>query len=114
MDRQPIRWFHAVTALIGSTAVAFYLFFQANKVGPLGAENPFAEDSYDAVGSIGFQVARLIGLLAYARALRLVEDPAQAGKARLILRGNLLVLSAIVIALLGDVVAVIENPPPSF
>ena len=86
---------HRVTALITLTGVVFYLFFQINKGGPFRDVNPFANDPYDAVGSFAFQGALLIGILTYARVLRLREAPEQATKTRLILRGNVLVLSAI-------------------
>ena len=106
-DNQRVR---RVTALIASAALVFYLFFQINKNGPLGEINPFGADPYDAVGSFAFQGAVLVGILTYARALRLHEDPSQAAKTRLIMRGNLLVLLAILVTLLADALAEILQP----
>jgi hypothetical protein len=115
MNQQITQRIHRVTALITFAAVVFCLFFQINKGGPFRDINPFAQDPYDAVGSFAIQVALLIGILTYARALRLCDDSAQATKARLILRGNRLVLFAIGVTLSADAVAEIARPyPPSF
>jgi hypothetical protein len=113
MDRATNRRIHRLTALIACAAIVFYLFFQVNKGGPFRDINPFGVDPYDAVGSFAIQVALLIGLLTYARALRLRDDPAQADRARLILRGNGLVVFAIVVTLMADAVAEIVQPMPS-
>jgi hypothetical protein len=114
MDRKTVRRAHHATALVTLAAVAFYIFFQVNKNGPFRQLNPFGADPYDAVGSFAIQVALLVGLLSYARALRILAEPAQAAKMRLVLRGNLLVLLAILITLLADGIAVILHPlPPS-
>jgi hypothetical protein len=115
MDLKVIQRVHNVTASITITAILFYLFFQVNKGGPFRDLNPFAVDPYDAVGSFAIQIAILIGILTYARALRLWDDPAQAIKAQLILRGNGLVLLVVLITLITDVVAEIVRPfPPSY
>jgi hypothetical protein len=103
---------HSVAALIACVSVLFYLFFQFNKRAPLGDINPFAQDPYDAVGSFAIQVALVVSLLTYARALRLRADPAQTPKLRLILRGSLLVLFAIGVTLLADVLALALHPLP--
>ncbi len=104
---------HRVTALILATAFIFYLFFQVNKRSPFVEANPFANDPYDAVGSIAFQVALLISLLSYARVLRMRDDKLQS-KERLILHGNILVLAAIFITLISDTVAeFVRRLPPS-
>jgi hypothetical protein len=103
------------TVLISLTALIFFFFFQINKWGPLHEVNPFAEDPYDAVGSFAIQLALLVGLLNLARSLRLAGEPVQSAKTRLILRGNLLVLSAILFTLLSDAVAVTRHARlPSF
>jgi hypothetical protein len=108
-----IQRIHRATALITFAAVVFYLFFQINKRGPFRDVNPFGQDPYDAVGSFAIQGALLIGILTYARALRLCEAPSQAAKIRLILRGNGLVLLAILVTLVADVVAEIIRPFPA-
>jgi hypothetical protein len=115
MNRQTIQRVHRVTALVVCAAFAFYLFFQINKGGPFRDVNPFGQDPYDAVGSLAIQVALLIGVLTYARALRLHDDPSQAGRSRLILRGNVLVVSAILITLIADAIAeLVRRFPPSY
>jgi hypothetical protein len=115
MNRKTIRRVHRVTALITLAAIVFYLFFQVNKGGPFRDINPFGEDPYDAVGSFAIQGALLVGILTYARALRLRDAPSQATKTRLILRGNLLVLSAILVTLSADAIAEVVRPiPPSY
>jgi len=90
-----IKRIHRVSALVLLTTVLFYLFFQVNKGSPWVGANPFANDPYDAVGSIAIQAALLISILSYARVVRWREDPAQASRVRLILHGNILVLTAI-------------------
>lgn len=112
MNDKSAQRLHHVTALVFISAIAFCFFFQLNKAGPLRDINPFAEDPYDAVGSFAVQAALLIGLLSYARALRLRRDRAQAAKARLVLRGNVLVLAAIFITLTADVIAERTHPVP--
>jgi len=109
LDAQAIRRIHHASALVFLAALLFYLFFQVNKGGPLGEINPFAVDPYDAVGSFAFQLALLVGVLTYARALRLQSDPALASRSRFILRGNLLALFAILATLLADALAVIQT-----
>jgi hypothetical protein len=101
---------YKVTALIALSSVVFYLFFQINKNGPFRLINPFAEDPFDAVGSFAVQGALLISLLTYARSLRLRDDPTQSVKMRLIQRGNLLVLLAILVTLFADVIVVTYHP----
>jgi hypothetical protein len=115
MNEKTTQRVHRVTALITLAAIVFYLFFQINKGGPFRDINPFGEDPYDAVGSFAIQGALLIGILIYARALRLWDAPPQAAKTRLILRGNLLVLSAILVTLSADAIAEVVRPlPPSY
>ena len=112
MNKEMIQRLYRVTMLNTLAAIVFYLFFQVNKGGPFRDINPFGEDPYDAVGSFAVQGALLIGILTYARALRLHVDPVQATKARLILRGNLLVLGAILVTLIADAIAEIVHPLP--
>jgi len=112
MDKETILRVHRVTALITLAAIAFCLFFQLNKGGPFRNINSFAEDPYDAVGSFAVQGALLISILSYARALRLRDAPAQYAKMRLILRGNIFVLGAILLTLVADAIAVIVHPLP--
>jgi len=110
MDLKSIKRIHRVSATVLLTAVMFYLFFQVNKGSPWVEANPFANDPYDAVGSIAIQAALLISILSYARVIRWRHDPAQATKARLILRGNMLVLAVIFITLCVDLIAEFVQP----
>ncbi len=110
MDRSANRRIFGVTAMIAFAALAFGVFFQTAKRQPFSDINPFAEDPYDAVGSFAVQGAALIGLLSFGRAVRWRSDSTQAPKARLILRGNALVLCAISAALLADAVAMFLHP----
>lgn len=111
----PFQRIHRVTALVTLMGILFFLFFQLNKGGPFREINPFGVDPYDAVGSFAIQVALLVGFLTNARALRLINDPTQAIKTRLILRGNILVIIAIWITLIVDCIAEISRPfSPSF
>jgi hypothetical protein len=103
-----------VTAGITLAAFAFYLFFQLSKSGPIGAVNPFGSDPYDAVGSIAIQIALLVGILTYARSLRLRGDGSPAARMSLILRGDWTALSAILVTLISDTIAeLFSRLPPS-
>jgi len=114
-DKCTIQRIHGVAASIALAAVLFYLFFQVNKGGPFRDINPFGVDPYDAVGSFAFQGALLVGVLTYTRALRLWDDPGLANRARLILRGDLVVLFAIWVTLIADAIAEVLSPiPPSY
>src|SRR5512136_2704720 len=113
LDKRTIQRIHAVTALIALAAILFYLFFQINKGGPFRDINPFGVDPYDAVGSFAFQGALLVGVLTYARALRLWDLPGLADRVRLILRGDLVVLFAIWVTLIADAIAEVLSPLPS-
>jgi hypothetical protein len=111
MNESAVRHLYRLTALCTAAAVIFSFFFQINKGGPFRTINPFGEDPYDAVGSFAFQAALLVGVLSFARALRLrLDPPAQAAKGGLILRGNGLVLGAMAVTLAADGIAVIRNP----
>src|SRR5690349_21831833 len=115
MKAATIGRIHRVTVLVAFTSVVFWQFFDITKHGPFRDINPFGDDPYDAVGSFAFQVALLVGILTYARALRLREVASPAAHARLILRGNIVVLAAILVTLVADAIAEIIRPlPPSY
>jgi hypothetical protein len=109
MNNLNAKRIHQVTALIFTTAIIFYMFFQINKRSPFVEANPFAVDPYDAVGSIAIQVSLLISILSYARVLRMRNDATQT-KERLVLHGNILVLAAIFITLCSDAIAEFVQP----
>ncbi len=105
---------YRVTILVTSVAILFILFFQVNKAEPFREVSPFVNDPYDAIGSFAIQIAALLGVLNYARGLRLRIEPEQLVKTHLVLRGNALVILAILITLLGDTIAeIISKAPPS-
>lgn len=116
MDEKVIRRVHRITALVTFSALVFLVFFQLGKSGPFRDINPFGIDPYDAIGSIAVQAAVLIGILTYARALRLKEGsrlgdrPREVAKIRLILHGDVLVAAAIGVTLVGDAVAELVEP----
>ncbi len=112
MNTPSIRRIHHASALILLTALLFCVLFQVGKMGPFRAINPFGDDPYDAVGSIAIQVAFFVSVLTYARALRLRDDPSRVGSLRLILRGNIVVLSAIIVTLTSDAIAAFLHPSP--
>jgi hypothetical protein len=93
--------------------VAFYVLFQLSKLQAISAVNPFANDPYDAVGSIAVQVALAVGLLTLARLVRHKTDNViPENRLRLILRGLLVTLTAIVLTISTDLVAVLQHPIP--
>ncbi len=98
-------------ALAILAALAFWAFFQASK-GPVFADaNPFAEDPVDAVGSIGFEVAIVAGLLSLARALRWRRLGALDGhRPRFALRGIGIVVLAVGVTVLADGVQEVRQP----
>jgi hypothetical protein len=108
-----IRRVSRATTLSAAAAIAFCLFFVATKRPPFRDFNPFGDDPYDAVGSFGVQIALVAGVLSFARALVLRADATRVEKAGLVLRGNLVVLAAVLLSLLADVAALIIHPMPS-
>ena len=112
MNQNPVERHHRVAGLDFILAILFWVFFQVNKAGLFRDINLFAEGSYDAIGSFAVQAALLVGLLSYARALRFRSDPSQAPKARLVLRGNVLVLVAILTTLVSDAIAEVTHRVP--
>ncbi len=115
IDVRAARALHLVSALVLAYAVVFTLFFFVNKGPPFVQDNPFSTDPYDAVGSFAFQVGLVVGVLTYARSLRLQSEFSLAARVRLILRGNAVVLSAVLVTLLADAVAeATRSPLPSY
>lgn len=98
-----------LTLAIFSSAILFFLFIQFNKRPPFREVNPFLEDPYDLIGSFAIQIAALVGLLTFARAIRLSNESAQTTKVALIRRGNVIVLVSIFATLITDTVATIVN-----
>jgi hypothetical protein len=99
------RSYWQVTLVVFTASLVFGAFFQISKKDPFVTANPFADDPYDAVGSIAIQAAAGIGLLTLAR---LVHSGVAQG--RYILRGNLVVLLSIAVTLVSDALAVVLHP----
>jgi hypothetical protein len=85
----------------------FWTLFQLSKKTPIQAINPFAEDPYDAVASIAFQVALLLAVLNVAR---LIHRGAAGPQGRYIMRGNLLIVLSIAVTLVVDMIAIAQKP----
>jgi hypothetical protein len=92
-------------------AIVFAAAFQLSKSDAISSISPFADDPYDIVPSIAFQVALAGGLLALIRWLRMQGDPGFSHhRARLILRSCLLVSASIAITILTDCLAIAQVP----
>jgi hypothetical protein len=103
-----LLWLGAMTML---AALAFWVFFQASKLSVFAGANPFAEDPVDAIGSIGFEVAVVAGLLSLARAVRIVRSGAlDDHRPRLILRGAAIVLMSLGTTLIADGIREVQQP----
>lgn len=113
MTTQELRIVHRTAMLHFALALGFLGFFQLSKASPLREVNPFGDDPYDAVGSVAVQLALLCGALSYARALRLLHTRDEVPKTRLILRGDLIVLTAVFTALAADGFAEAARPQPA-
>ncbi len=105
----------ALTAAVLVSAVAaltFWAAFQLSKRAEISAISPFAEDPPDIVASIAFQVALAGAALSLIRWARLAGDAEfSADRARLALRGCVVVAASIGITVVTDVVAVASAPP---
>ncbi len=112
MKAPGVQRLHRVTTFALLLAGVFGVFFQVNKAGPFRDINPFAQDPYDAIGSFGVQAALVVGVLSFARAVRIRNDPSPSRKIRLVLRGDALVLAAVGIPLIADATAVLTHPLP--
>jgi hypothetical protein len=89
----------------------FAFFFDRSKHLPLVAKsNPFADDPYDAIGSIAVQLVLFLVLISLLRAFR--PYPGRTPSARelsLIPKASLFGMIAICITLLGDLVAMVRH-----
>jgi hypothetical protein len=101
-----------ITAFI--TALVFYTLFQLSKIPTISNVSPFADDPYDIVPSIAFQIALLAALLSLARLASIRDELGMRQRARLILHGILLVELSLVATLLTDGIAIGTNLPLVF
>jgi len=93
------------------TSIMFWLSFQLSKISAISNINPFAEDPYDAVPSLAFQIAVAIGLLSLARLVSIKDENGLRQRAPFILRGILLVELAVLITLVTDFIAIAQAWP---
>jgi len=112
VDSRNLKFLHCTALLHLFAALLFFAFFQIGKTSPFREANPFSEDPYDAVGSFAIQLALFAGILSYARALRILDAPGRAAIARLVLRGDLLVLVSISATVITDALAEALDPRP--
>jgi hypothetical protein len=87
--------------------VLFWIFFNASKhISALAQVNVFNEDPYDAVGSFGIQLAILAAVLSFVRILRPYPKGITPENLLLILRGDAVTLTAILVTMAANLVAV--------
>jgi hypothetical protein len=101
-----------ITALI--TSMVFYILFQLSKNPVISGVSPFAEDPYDIMPSIAFQIALLAALLSLARLAGIHDDLSLHQRGRLILHGILLVEMSLVATIITDGIAIVTNLPLVF
>ena len=80
MKASGVQRLHRVTTFVLLLVGVFGVFFQVSKARPFGDINPFAQDPYDAIGSFGVQAALVVGVLSFARVVRMRNDPSQSRK----------------------------------
>src|SRR5450631_4197283 len=85
-------------------AMVFYLFFQISKHHPaLSQVNAFANDPYDAVGTVGTQFAAFTALLSLIRAFRPYQsDKAIGSQQQLLERGAYMTCFSVAVTLSAD------------
>lgn len=99
------------SVIVFMLAVLFAVFFDVTKHNLyLSPINPFADDPYDAIGTFALQAAILLGFLSLFRAFRPYrkEQPSDEQNLLLVRTQTAIVLSMLV-ALAGDVVAMIRH-----
>jgi Ca2+/Na+ antiporter len=111
-DREPIKYIRRAALCTFFAALVFYAFFQSTKLPAISQTNPFAQDPYDAVGSIAIQVAVGVGILTLGRVARHRHDSFPKRKLDLVWRENVTVLAAIVVTLITDAIATLQQPIP--
>lgn len=102
-------YFSTVWMLIA--AIFFCVFVEISKQ-VVAAEtiSPFRDDPFDAVVSFTFQIVLLVGVLTFARTISyLLGKHATLNQLHFILRGNQLIFASIIVTLLTDTVAEVQN-----
>lgn len=92
-------------------SVLFALFFNITKHFPaLSAVNPFADDPYDAIGTFALQAGGFLALLSLFRAFRPYRNaPPSAEQTLLLARTQLTIVLAVIVALVGNLVALMRH-----
>jgi hypothetical protein len=104
--------FKTISFVVFLLTIFLLAFFDNSKKIPLLAVvNSFADDPYDAVGSFGIQLAFFAAILSLMRAFRpYATKEIPSNQLLLILRGEIVALSAISVTLTADIVAMLRYP----
>ncbi len=102
----------AAAALTTAASLGLMVFFFAAKHRtPFARIVPFGEDPYDAVGSIGFQLALVASLISLLRGARRYDGAGvPAAQAALALRASITALLAVFVTIQADAVAMLRHP----
>ena len=101
----------AATLFTLAATLLFGVAFQISKQDPIGPINPFAEDPYDAVGSIAVQVALAGAIISGVRWARDRGEPAlSVRRSWLTINAVIVSLASITITLATDALAVALHP----
>jgi hypothetical protein len=100
----------ACTLMVFGLSILFTLFFDFNKhASALGVANPFALDPYDAVGSLGIQLALLSALLMLIRAYRpYPQSGVPPAQFVLAMRSGTVVLLSVTVTLVADAIGLMR------
>jgi hypothetical protein len=100
------------TLAIVVLAILFAFFFFTSKHDPsFGNINPSSEDPYDAIGSVGIQLALLTALLSVLRVFRpYPNNQAQESAKQLVIRLWSVCLLSIALTLMTDLIALLRYP----
>lgn len=103
--------FEIASLRASALSLVFYGFFEASKhLKALAGVNPFAEDPYDGIGSIGVQLALFLAAISLLRSFRPQVGPAlQLEKQRQIARGNALVAATALFTMLANGIAMMRH-----
>jgi hypothetical protein len=103
MNTKPLK--QAVFAAF-STAILFWILFQASKIRSIMAIVPFAEDPYDAVASFAFEAALAAAILSLARLSAIKDQISLQRRAAFILNGILLIEACILATLVTYAISI--------
>lgn len=104
-----VKEVHRLAILTTITSLVFWVFFAWSKSQPFAEVNPFAVDPYDAIGSFAFQLAIALSILSLARSFQQRRNVNNLQRFPFILRGIAVALFAIVITIVGDGIAIMQQ-----